>query len=78
MEEMKQAMRLLLDKKAAAVNLLQPSRRDVAILLPFSDTTLTPIIVGGDADAVLAGALRQVNAAGRWRNRPLSCPGSGA
>ena len=62
MEEMKQAMRLLLDKKAAAVNLLQPLRRDVAILLPFSDTTLTPIIVGGDADAVLAGALRQVNA----------------
>jgi Ca-activated chloride channel family protein len=55
-------MRLLLEKKAAAVNLLQPSRRDVAILLPFSATTLTPVIVGGDADAVLAGALRQVNA----------------
>ena len=62
MEEMKQAMRLLLDKKAAAVNLLQPSRRDVAIILPFSDTTLSPIIVSGDADAVLADALRQVNA----------------
>jgi len=62
MEEMKQAMRLLLDRKAAAVNLLQPSRRDVTIILPFSDTTLAPIIVEGDADAALGGALRQVNA----------------
>jgi len=61
MEEMKQAMRLLLDKKAAAVNLLQPSRRDVAIILPFSDETQSPILVKGDADAVLSDALRQVN-----------------
>jgi len=61
MEEMKQAMRLLLDKRAAAVNLLQPSRRDVAIILPFSDETQSPILVKGDADAVLSDALRQVN-----------------
>ena len=61
-EEMKQAMRLLLDKKAAAVNLLQPSRRDVAIILPFNDTTLTPTLAEGDSDAVLEYALTQVNA----------------
>ena len=61
-EEMKQAMRLLLDRKAAAVNLLQPSRRDVAIILPFSDTTLTPILAEGDSDTVLEYALTQVNA----------------
>jgi Ca-activated chloride channel family protein len=61
-EEMKQAMRLLLDKKAAAVNLLQPSRRDVAIILPFNDTTLNPILAEGDSDAVLEYALTQVNA----------------
>jgi len=60
--ELKQAMDLLLDKNTAAVNLLQPSRRDVTIILPFNNDTLAPIVVQGDDDGVMASALGQVNA----------------
>ncbi len=58
--ELKQAMDLLLDKDAAALNLLQPSRRDVTMILPFNNDTLAPIIVQGNDDAALAQALQQV------------------
>jgi Ca-activated chloride channel family protein len=60
--KLKQAMALLLDKQAAAVNLLQPSRRDVTIIIPFNDRVGQPIIVKGSDDAALAAALAQVNA----------------
>ena len=59
--KLKQAMSLLLDKQAAAVNLLQPSRRDVTIIIPFNDQVMTPFTVVGDNDADLRKALRMVN-----------------
>jgi len=61
-DQLKQAMALLLDKQSAAVNLLQPSRRDVTIIIPFSDRFGQPIIVKGSDDRDLAAALAQVNA----------------
>lgn len=60
-DQLKQAMTLLLDKKSAAVNLLQPSRRDVTIIIPFNDRIGTPIVIKGSADADLAAALAQIN-----------------
>jgi Ca-activated chloride channel family protein len=60
--KLKAAMGLLLDKQAAAINLLQPSRRDVTIIIPFNDQVGAPIVVKGAADADLAAALAQVNA----------------
>lgn len=60
--KLKQAMALLLDKQAAAVNLLQPSRRDVTIIIPFNDQVGQPIVVKGSDDAALADALAKVNA----------------
>ena len=59
--KLKQAMSLLLDKQAAAVNLLQPSRRDVTIIIPFNDQVMTPFTVVGDSDADLRRALSMVN-----------------
>ena len=46
------AMRLVLDPQAAALNLLQPSTRDVTEILPFNHTFLEPTIVtsGSTAD----------------------------
>ncbi len=60
--ELKRAMGLLLDSKAAAVNLLQPSRRDVTIIIPFSDVVGSPWVVSGAADADLRQALSRINA----------------
>ena len=60
--KLKQAMGLLLDKQAAAVNLLQPSKRDVTIIIPFNNEIGTPIVVKGSNSADLAAALAQVNA----------------
>jgi Ca-activated chloride channel homolog len=60
--KLKQAMTLLLDSKAAAVNLLQPSRRDITIILPFNHGALAPVVVTGSADVDLQAALAKVNA----------------
>ena len=60
--KLKQAMGLLLDKRQAAINLLQPSQRDVTIIIPFSNTIGTPIVIKGSSDADLAAALAQVDA----------------
>ncbi len=60
-DHLKEAMGLLLNKKAATINLLQPSRRDVTIIIPFNDQVGQPIIVKGSSDADLAAALSQVN-----------------
>ncbi len=59
--QLKTAMGLILDKQAAAVNLLQPSRRDVTIIIPFNDAVGQPIVVKGSADTDLAAALAQVD-----------------
>lgn len=61
LEQMKSAMRLLLDKKSAAVNLLQPSRRDVTIIIPFNDRVGAPIVVTGSNEGDLNRALAQVD-----------------
>lgn len=58
--ELKQAMDLILDKNTAAVNLLQPSRRDVTIILPFNNDTQAPILLRGDDTAGMAAALQRV------------------
>jgi Ca-activated chloride channel homolog len=60
-DNLRQAMTLLLDKRAAAASLLQPSRRDVTIIIPFNDQVGQPIIVKGSGDAELSAALAQVN-----------------
>ena len=61
-DKLKQAMGLLLNKQAAAINLLQPSRRDVTIIIPFNDQVYPAFVVKGAADADLAAALARVNA----------------
>lgn len=58
--QLKEAMRLVLDPKAAAVNLLQPSSRDITIILPFNNYFLDPTIVTGGSEADLAAALSRV------------------
>lgn len=59
--DLKTAMRLLLDPEAAAVNLLQPSQRDVTVILPFNHDTLSPTIVEGGSAMELDAALERVN-----------------
>lgn len=61
MDQIKAAMRLVLDKKSAAVNLLQSSRRDVTIIVPFNHAVGQVIVVQGDDDADMAQALAQVD-----------------
>jgi Ca-activated chloride channel homolog len=60
LEQLKEAMRLVLDPEAATINLLQPSSRDVTIILPFNHTFLDPTIVTGGTEADLAAALSRV------------------
>jgi Ca-activated chloride channel family protein len=60
--QLKEAMGLLLDPEASAVSLLQPSRRDVTIVLPFNHGTLPPFSVTGANPEELAGALAKVRA----------------
>ncbi len=58
--DLKSAMALVLDPQAAAVNMLQPSARDITIILPFNHQTLPPTIVEGGTAADLAAALTTV------------------
>lgn len=60
--QLKSAMTLLLDPASASVNLLQPSRRDVTIILPFNHEPQPPTIVTGAAPADLAAALARIDA----------------
>lgn len=59
--QLKQSMALLLDPEASAVNLLQPSRRDVTILLPFNELPAAPESVEGNDPAELAQMMRRVS-----------------
>lgn len=58
--EMKAAMRLVFDPATAAVNLLQPSARDISVVIPFNDQALEPLVVAGADPAALADALAAV------------------
>lgn len=59
--QLKQAMGLLLDPDAAAVNLLQPSSRDITLILPFNHGTGSIFEVEGADPDDLADALNRVN-----------------
>ena len=58
--QLKEAMRLLLDPESAAVNLLQPSRRDVTIIVPFNHRVLPAAEAVGADPAELKRLLAQV------------------
>lgn len=60
-EQLKQAMRLLLDPDEAALNLLQPSSRDITIILPFNDRPFDPYVIVGSDPNELQAALSRVN-----------------
>lgn len=62
LDQLKQAMHLVLDPQAAAVNLLQPSSRDVTIILPFNHLTAAPTVVTGGTSEDLSEALARVDA----------------
>lgn len=61
LQKLKTAMDLLLDKKVAEANLLQPSSRDVTIIIPFNSAPDQPFQIVGNADADLGRALAMVN-----------------
>lgn len=61
LDELKSAMRLLLDPDSAAVNLLQPSQRDVTIIMPFNHGAFEPLILKGADPGALNDAIRQVD-----------------
>ncbi|MEL6267903.1 MAG: substrate-binding domain-containing protein, partial [Pseudomonadota bacterium] len=58
--QLKQAMGLILDPEAAALNLLQPSQRDITVILPFSSVPHPPVTVAGGDPAQLSQALSAV------------------
>lgn len=59
--KLKQAMDLILDKQKAAMNLLQPSRRDITIIIPFNHEVMAPLVIKGADEAELARALTFVD-----------------
>ena len=59
-EALKQAMALLLDPESAAINLLQPSARDVTVVIPFNNSVQGVWRVEGDAADGLSGMLTKV------------------
>jgi len=61
LSQLKSAMNLLLDPEAAALNLLQPSSRDITIILPFNNFPGEAFSFKGSESAGLATARRYVN-----------------
>ncbi|MEM7686516.1 MAG: substrate-binding domain-containing protein, partial [Pseudomonadota bacterium] len=59
--QLKQAMRLLLDPEAAALNLLQPSSKDVTIVIPFNGRVEQRWMIEGNDPAQLATLQRNVD-----------------
>jgi Ca-activated chloride channel family protein len=59
-QQLKQAMRLLLDPDQAALNLLQPSSRDVTMVIPFNGAPVAEWRVDGNDPASLASLLGKV------------------
>lgn len=59
--ELKTAMDLLLDPAASAINLLQPSSRDITIILPFNHEPGTSVLVSGSEPRDLAQAQSYVS-----------------
>ncbi|MCI4661653.1 MAG: substrate-binding and VWA domain-containing protein [Neomegalonema sp.] len=59
-DELREAMRLLLDEREAERNLLQPSPRDVTVVIPFNNRPQAVWIVEGDDPAALNGLWQKV------------------
>ncbi|MEO1000327.1 MAG: substrate-binding domain-containing protein, partial [Pseudomonadota bacterium] len=60
LEELKDAMALRLDPEAGAVDLLQPTARDVTIVIPFNHQTGEPWRVDGAEPGALAGLRERI------------------
>lgn len=60
--QLQDAMGLLLNPESAALNLLQPSSRDITLILPFSSQPGQSFDIVGDDPALLTAALARVNA----------------
>ncbi len=60
--ELKRAMAMALDPEQAALSLLQPSARDVTIVIPFSSGPGAPMEAEGDDPKVLGALLAKVEA----------------
>ncbi|SNS92299.1 vWA domain-containing protein [Antarctobacter heliothermus] len=60
-QELKDAVATLLDPDAAAARLLQPSPRDVTILIPYNHNILDPIIIEGDQTTASEQARRLID-----------------
>ena len=61
-EALKQAMTLLLDPESAALNLLQPSARDITVVIPFNNGVQGVWRAEGDSPEVLSAMLSRVRA----------------
>ncbi|MEO1331387.1 MAG: substrate-binding domain-containing protein [Pseudomonadota bacterium] len=61
-DQLKSAMRLLLDDQEAARNLLQPSPRDVTAVVVFNNRVVDVQVVEGDAQADLDQLMARINA----------------
>ena len=61
LSQLKSAMRLLLDPDTAALNLLQPTSRDVTIVIPFNNTVQDVWVLEGNAPAELSKLQRNVD-----------------
>jgi len=59
-DQLKRAMGLLLDPEQAALNLLQPSARDVTVVIPFNDQIIDIWSIEGNDLAALATLERRV------------------
>ena len=60
-QQLKDAMRILLNPQLAAEYLLQPSPRDVSICIPFSSHADSPITVSGNDPQLLANLFAQLD-----------------
>ncbi|MEZ5337104.1 MAG: VWA domain-containing protein [bacterium] len=58
--EMKRAMRTLLDSELSTKYLLQPTDRDVSVVIPFDDRLLAEWVVNGNDPQALSGLLDEI------------------
>lgn len=61
-DDLKGAMRMLLDQPTAGKFLLQTSARDITVVIPFSDHPIAQWKVEGNDPEALSGLLAQINA----------------
>lgn len=59
-EDLRRAMTMVLDPRESALNLLQPSSRDVTVVIPFDGAPEQPTVVQGGTPEAVAPALQRV------------------